>query len=467
MQVTERDILLGDSEIPKLLLKFSLPAIVGMLVNALYNVVDMIFIGQGVGPLGIAGVRIGFPIMVVNMAFSMLFGIGANSLISIRLGQKRQDEAELIMANAMIVMILTAGLISVAGLFYLTPLLKMFGASETVFPYAKDYLSVILYGTIFQVIGMGMNNFIRGEGNPKMAMVTMLIGAILNTILDPIFIFVFNWGIKGAALATILSMAVSSVWVLYYFMYGNSLLKIKKENLKVKPNIIKSVVAIGLAPFSMQIAGSVLIVIMNNSLSYYGGDIAVSAMAVINNVAMMFMMTVFGINQGAQPIIGYNYGAKKFDRVKETLKIAIGSASIITTFGFIMTRIFPKQIISIFSDDVSLVEFGALGLKRFLIVMPIIGFQVVSSAYFQAVGKPKHSIFLSLSRQVLILIPLVLILPRFMGLNGLLTAGPISDLTASALTAIFLIRELKNLDKQYAENGSVKTDLANWNYDSN
>ena len=467
MQVVEREKLLGESEIPKLLLKFSLPAIVGMLVNALYNVVDMIFIGKGVGPLGIAGVRIGFPIMVVNMAFSMLFGIGANSLISIRLGQKRKDEAELILANAMAIMLITAVTISVVGLTFLTPLLKIFGASEAVFPYARDYLSIILYGAIFQVIGMGMNNFIRGEGNPKIAMITMLIGAILNTILDPLFIFVFDWGIKGAAFATIFSQAVSATWVLHYFLFGKSMLKVRKPNLKIRPDIIESIIAIGLAPFSMQIAGSILIVIMNNSLSFYGGDIAVSGMAIINNVSMMFMMPVFGINQGSQPIIGFNYGAKKYDRVKKTLKIAIGAATALVTLGFILTRLFPRQIIGIFTDDIQLIEFGAFGLKRFLMFMPIIGFQVVSSSYFQAVGKPKQSMFLSLSRQVLILIPLVLILPKFMGLNGLLTAGPVADLSASMLTALFLGREMRNLDKQHEENGKLKPCLSDGNCNSN
>ncbi|MCQ1529920.1 MATE family efflux transporter [Lutispora saccharofermentans] len=457
MQIVEREKLLGESEIPKLLLKFSIPAIVGMLVNGLYNFVDMVFIGNGVGPLGIAGVRMGFPIIVINMAFSMLIGIGANSLISIRLGQKRKEDAEVILGNALMGMIIIAALLTIAGLIFMNPLLKVFGASEDVMPYAQGYLSIILYGAIFQMIGMGMNNFIRGEGNPKVAMITMLIGAILNTILDPIFIFVFKWGIEGAALATILSMAVSAIWVLYYFLYGKSLLKIRKPNLKIRKDIIKSIITIGLAPFSMQLASSVLIIFMNKGLSHYGGDIAVSAMGIINNVAMIFMMVVFGINQGAQPIIGFNYGAQKYDRVKTTLKYAIGAATIVVTIGFISTRLFSAQIIGIFSNDPELIALGAKGLKRFLIFMPIIGFQVVSSAYFQAVGKPKQSMLLSLSRQVLILIPMVLILPKFMGLEGLFTAGPVADLFSSILTALFLVFELKHLDKQH-ENGRVNTD---------
>jgi len=371
MQVVEREKLLGEKEIPKLLLKFSIPAIVGMLVNALYNFVDMVFIGQGVGPLGIAGVRIGFPLMVIGMAFSMLIGIGGNSLVSIRLGQKRKEEAELILGNSLICMIIIAVILTAMGLIYMEPLLRIFGASEEVMPYAKGYFRIIIYGTVFLMLEMGMNNFIRGEGNPKVAMMTMLIGAILNTILDPIFIFVFGWGIEGAALATILSMAVSAVWVMYYFLFGNSLLKIRKSNLKIRPRIIKSIVTIGLSPFAMQLAASAVVIFMNKGLSQYGGDIAVSAMGIINNVASLFVMVVFGINQGAQPIIGFNYGAQKYDRVKDALKYAIGAATLVVTIGFMTTQLFAPQMIGLFSNDSELIELGAKGLKRVLIFMPI------------------------------------------------------------------------------------------------
>lgn len=448
MQVVEREKLLGEKEIPKLLLKFSIPAIVGMLVNALYNFVDMVFIGQGVGPLGIAGVRIGFPLIVIGMAFSMLIGIGANSLISIRLGQKRKEDAELILGNAFVTMIAIGAVLTILGLVFMEPLLKLFGASQDVMPYAKGYFRIILFGVIFQMIGMGMNNFIRGEGNPKTAMLTMLIGAIINTILDPIFIFAFGWGIEGAALATILSLIISALWVLYYFFFGNSLLKIRKPNLRIRFDILKSIVAIGLAPFAMQLAASVLVIFMNQGLAQYGGDIAVSAMGIINNIASLFMMVVFGINQGAQPIIGFNYGAQKYDRVKSTLKYAIGAATVVVTIGYASINLFAPQMIGLFSSDPELIDIGSRGLRRVLMFMPIIGFQIVSSAYFQAIGKPKQSMLLSLSRQVLILIPLVLILPKFIGLIGLFTAGPIADISSSILTAIFLFYELKNLDKK-------------------
>lgn len=449
---------LGEEKISKLLVKFSIPAIVGMMVNALYNVVDRIFIGNGVGPLGIAGITIGFPIMLVIMAFAMLIGIGSNSLISIKLGEQRKAEAELILGNAMVLLVCTALVISSIGLIFIEPLLRNFGASEAVLPYAKEYLSIILLGTPASTLGFGMNNFIRAEGNPRIAMLTMLIGAILNTILDPIFIFVFGWGIKGAAIATILSQAASAAWVLHYFLGGRSNLKVHAKNLKPQAKVVARIVSLGAAPFLMQLAASVLNAIMNRSLTIYGGDIAVSGMGVVMSITMLILMPIFGINQGAQPIIGYNYGAHKFDRVKKALKLAVIAATTVATLGFIITRLFPYQLISLFNrTDKDLLEFGARAISIYLIFLPIIGFQIVSANYFQSVGKPRHATFLSLSRQVLILIPMLLILPRYFGLDGLLMAGPVSDLTSSIVTGIFLMLELKHLDERYEESKAYTT----------
>jgi putative MATE family efflux protein len=447
--LTDRDKLLGEGKVASLLLKFSIPAIVGMLVNALYNVVDRIFIGWGVGSLGIAGITIGFPIMIVMMAFGMLIGIGATSLISIRLGEKKKEEAELIMANAAVLLISVSLIIAIAGLIFLDPLLRFFGASEDVLPYASEYLKIILYGSLFSGIGFGMNNIIRAEGNPKFAMYSMLIGAITNTVLDPIFIFVFGWGIRGAAIATIISQATSAVWVVSYFLSGRSILKIRLKNLKLRKNIVSNILAIGSAPFAMQIAAGVLTVILNNSLMYYGGDTAIAAMGIINSISMLILMPIFGINQGSQPIIGYNYGAMKFDRVKHTLKLAILSATAIVMVGFIICRIFPEQLIRMFNNkDEELVRIGVRGLQIFFALLPIIGFQIVSANYFQAVGKPKHAMFLSLSRQVILLIPAVIILPRFFQLDGIFMAGPVSDFGASILTGIWILREMRHLDER-------------------
>jgi putative MATE family efflux protein len=443
---------LGEESVLKLLIKFSIPAIVGMLVNALYNVVDRIFIGNGVGPLGIAGITIGFPIMLVQMAFAMLIGIGANSLVSIRLGEQKKEEAELILGNALVLFIIESVILSAVGLIFLEPLLSAFGASAAVMPYAKDYMSIILWGAVAQAIGFGMNNFIRAEGNPGTAMWTMLIGAILNTILDPLFIFVFGWGIKGAAIATIMSQAASAAWVLYHFLGGRSSLKVHLKNLKLSLPIVMKIATLGAAPFLMQLAASLLNWIMNKSLIVYGGDIAVSGMGVVMSITMLILMPVFGINQGAQPIIGYNYGALKFDRVKQALKLAIISATFVVCLGFVIVRAFPVQLISMFNrEDAELLAFGERALKVFLTFLPIIGFQIVSANYFQAVGKPRHAAFLSLSRQVLILIPAMLILPRFFGLDGVLMAGPTSDLTSSIVTGIFLLVELRHLDARHQE----------------
>lgn len=445
----ERRKLLGEEPIGKLLVKFSLPAITGMIVNALYNIVDRIFIGKGVGELAIGGLFISSPISLIIMAFGMLIGIGGNTLVSIKLGQDRKEEAEKVTGNSFVLLILISLCISVFGLIFLKPLLNVFGASPSNYQYAYDYMKIILIGAPLQAIGFGMNNFIRGEGSPTIAMKTMLIGAISNTILDPIFIFWFNMGVEGAALATIISQGLSAIWVMRYFFGGKSMLNIKKEYLKLKLEIAKDIVLIGLGPFSMQIAGSMVTVLLNNSLKNYGGDLANSSMAVINSVAMMVMMPVFGINQGSQPIIGFNYGAQKYDRVKETLKYATIAATAITTMGFLLTQLFPAQLYQLFiskeGNITEILKIGIPGMRIYLAMFPIVGFQVVSSNYFQATGRPKHAMLLSLSRQVLVLIPALIILPKIYGLTGVWLAGPISDLIASIITAYFVIKSVKNL----------------------
>lgn len=440
---------LGEEKIGKLLLQFSIPAIVGMMVNAMYNVVDKLFISRGVGSLAMGGIFIGQPLSLILMAFSMLIGIGGNALVSIKLGEKKDKEAEIILGNSFLLLLLISTTVSIVSLIFLEPLLKLFGASQSILPYSIDYMKIILLGAPIQSIGFGLNNFIRGEGNPKIAMGTMLIGAILNTILDPIFIFVFNMGVQGAAIATVISQVVSSVWVLSYFTGNKSHLKIKKENIKLQSYIVKDIISIGLAPFSMQIAASIVTVLLNNNLQKYGGDIATSSMAAINSITMMILMPIFGVNQGAQPIIGYNYGAKKYDRVKSALKSAILFATIIASIGFILTQTIPEKLIGLFGkDEKELIAVGSKAMRIYLSMLPIIGFQIVSSNYFQATGKPKQAMLLSLSRQVIVLIPALIILPRLFQLNGVWMAGPVSDLIASIITAIFIIKDLKQLDSE-------------------
>lgn len=449
----QRRKLLSEEAVGKLLLRFSIPAITGMVVNALYNVVDRIFIGRGVGELAIGGIFITMPLSLIIMAFSMLVGIGGNTLVSIKLGEDKKIEAERVAGNSFTLLTIASLSILILGLIFLKPLLNLFGASPSNFQYAYDYMKIILKGAPLQAIGFGMNNFIRGEGNPTIAMKTMLIGAIANTILDPIFIFGFNMGVQGAALATIISQGLSAAWVLRYFFSGRSILNVKKEYLKPKLDIVKNIVAIGVSPFSMQLAGSMVTVLLNNSLKTYGGDLANSSMAVINSIAMMVMMPVFGINQGSQPIIGFNYGAQNYNRVKQTYKYAVIAATTITSLGFVLTQFFPLQLYKLFiSGGGNLQEvsrIGVPGMRIYLSMFPIIGMQVVTSNYFQATGKPKQAMLLSLSRQVLLLIPALIILPKFLGLTGVWLAGPMADFIASLIAIILVSKSLKNLGNEY------------------
>ena len=443
---------LGEESIPRRLTTFSLPAIIGMLAQAIYNIVDRIFVGQAVGKEGIAGTTVAFPYMLVLLAFAMLIGFGAAALVSLKLGEQKKDEAERVLGNAALLLVVVSLALTVAGLSVLDPLLRLFGASDSVLPYARDYLEIIVLGTIFQVLGFGLNALIRGEGNPRIAMFTLLIGVLLNVVLAPLFIFGLHWGMKGAASATVLSQAVSAVWVLYYFLGGKSLLRLHLENLRLDGRICLAILAIGSPPFAMQMAASVMNSLMNNQLQTYGGDLAISVMGIIYAVVMMIAMPIFGLTQGAQPIIGYNYGAQKYDRVKKTLLTAMMAATALTLLGFGVTMFFPAQVIRLFNrEDAALVELGCHAMRVSVLLMPLIGFQVVSASYFQAVGKPKQAMVLMLSRQVLLLIPALLILPRFFGLDGVWAAMPTADLLSSVLTGIWLVWELRHLDDRHWE----------------
>lgn len=441
---------LGEQKISKLLMTFSIPAIIGMLVNALYNVVDRAFIGNSpdIGELGIAGITVGFPIMIIMMALSLLVGIGGGSLAAIRLGEQNKDEADHIIANALILHTGITIILAISGLIFLDPILTLFGASQDVLPYAKDYMQIILIGAIFGGTSMCLNNFIRVDGSPNIAMFTMLIGAGINTLLDPIFIYVFHWGIKGAAFATIISQAITTVWVIRYFLSARSHLKFKRIYFKIDPVIVSRILAIGLPSCLMQLANSVMNIILNKSLNIYGGDIAISGMGIINSIQLLLIMPVLGISQGAQPIIGYNFGAKQYRRVTETLKLAIIAATVIVTIGFMATRLFPTQFISAFNRNPELLKFGTYAIKTFFLFLPTVGFQIISSSYFQAVGKTRPATFLTLTRQVIVLIPAIIILPKFFGLEGILYAGPIADLISAILTGAWLIHEIKLLHKR-------------------
>jgi putative MATE family efflux protein len=441
---------LAEHGIPRLLVRFSIPAITGMLVNALYNVVDRIFIGQGVGSLALAGATIGFPLMLVGMGFVMLIGLGATAVISISLGERRREYAERVFANALVLLLGVSILLTITGLAFLEPMLRLFGASDAIMVHARAYMEIILLGTPFMAVGFGLNHMIRGEGNPRMAMVTMLIGAVLNTILDPVFIFGFGMGVRGAAIATIISQFVTAVWVLAYFLGGKSHLRFRLANLRLSSEAMKRILTVGSAPFAMQLASSVLNGILNNRLQRYGGDTAISAMGIVYGIMTLLLMPLFGLNQGAQPIIGFNYGARNYDRVKKTVLLAAGSATVYVLAGFALVQLFPRTLVMLFNTtDEALMSLGTHALRVFFLLLPLIGFQIISANYFQAVGKPRHAMFLSLSRQVLVLIPLLLILPPIFGLDGIWAAAPVSDFVSSVLTGLFLFREMRKLGRDH------------------
>lgn len=439
---------LGREGIGKLLFKFSIPSIIGMVVNALYVVVDRIFVGRGVGPLALSGVGITLPLTNIMMAAGMLIGGGGGALVSLKLGQKRKKSAEKILGNSITLTIIISLLVTLVCLLFQEPLLKVLGASSDTMIYAKQFSTILLLGVVLQNVGFGMNPIIRAQGDPKMAMKMMLTASVLNCIINPLFIFVIKLGVRGSALATVISQTMCSMWVLFYFTRGKSNLKLKKENLKLDSEIVKEILSIGMSPCAMQIAASMVTIILNVSLNKYGGDLGVASFALINSIAILFLMPLLGVNQGAQPIIGYNYGAKNIKRVKKTIFCACIVNTIISVIGFLIVHISPASIVRIFNtSDAALISMASNGLSLFLMMFGCVGLQASITNYYQAVGKPKHSMFLSLSRQILILIPLVLTLPRFFKLNGVWLAGAASDLTSTILAVIFFVFEVKRLNK--------------------
>ena len=451
---------LAEESIGKLLLKYSIPAIIGMLVNALYNIVDRMFIGRipDVGSLALTGVGITMPIMSILLAFGMLIGIGSTANISLNLGRGKKDIAEKLIGNAVTLSLIVGIAITAIGLIFLNPILNLFGASANTLFYAKEYITVILIGCTFNILSFALNSTVRADGNPKMASFTMIVGCVTNVILDYVFVFVFNMGIKGAALATVISQALTFFIILYYYTKGKSNLKLRSQNLKLKKSLILMTFAIGIAPFATQIANSLVQVVANNALKTYGNDLAIGAMTIIGSLNMVFMMPIFGINQGCQPIIGFNYGARKFERAKKTFIYATIAATIICTIGGILIQLFPQIAISIFNNDAELTGLAVKGLRIYLLMMPIVGINIVATSYYQSVGKAKMSMFVSLLRQVILLIPFTLILPKFIGLDGVWAACACADLLSVVITIILIAKEFKSLNKLATEE-NIQTPL--------
>ena len=455
--------LMGTEKITKLLIQFSLPAIIGMLVNALYNIVDRIYIGniKTVGHLAIAGVGLTFPVVIFVFGFSILIGLGAATNSSLNLGKKRKDEAEKFLGTAVIFGFLISIILMVSVLWNLDWLVEKLGGSEKTTIYASQYLRILAFGFPAAVVGYVGNAAIRSDGNPKMAMATLLIGAITNIVLDPIFIFYMDMGVRGAAWATIISQYVSGIWALYYFTSKFSGMKLHFKNLRLDFVKIKSIASLGSAPFAVQMGASIVNYIYNSTLKDYGGDTAIGAMAIVQAVITFILMPIFGINQGLQPILGYNYGAKYYPRVKEALFKAIFAATTLCVIDFLAIQFLSKYFINIFTQEKELVRIASAGLKIQTFMLPIIGFQIISSIYFQAIGKPKMSFFMSLTRQIIVLVPCIFIMSKLFGVDGIWYAAPVSDFIAAVLTFIFIKLELKHL-KELQERVEYKSKIENF-----
>lgn len=435
--------ILGKESIGKLLLQYSIPAIIGMTLTSLYNIIDSIFIGHGVGALAISGLAITFPLMNLLVAFCTLVGVGGATLSSIRLGQKDKKGAEDILGNVAILCVINAIFYGGLAFIFLEPILFFFGASEATLPYARDFMQVILLGSPISYVMIGLNNIMRATGYPKKAMLSSMLTVGCNIILAPIFIFVLNWGIRGAALATICSQFIGMLWVLYHFYSPKTYIRFQRHSMRLKQHIIANIFAIGMSPFVMNVCACCIVIFINNRLLNYGGDMAIGAFGILNRIQMLFVMIVMGITMGMQPITGYNYGAQHFDRVKRTLKLGITAGCIITTLGFIIGELFPGVFVGMFTDNHELTDEATLALRIGILSFPVVGAQIVITQFFQSIGKARISIFLSLSRQLLFLLPGLAFLPPFYGVEGVWFSMPLSDALAFAVAALMLAYHYK------------------------
>ena len=428
-----------DKTISKLLIKFSAPAVAGMFVIALHNIISRIYIGRSIGALGIAGIAIVFPLAILFMALSVLVGIGSNALFSIYLGKKDEEHARYILGNAAVFLSFLAVISLISAYLFLEKVLVAFGATPEILPYAIAYTKPLLIANALAMVTMGLNHFIRSSGHPKTAMATQIIGAIINIIFAPIFIFYFKWGMAGAAWAVVFGQTCSSIWVIAFLIGKKTKYRIELKYLNADLTLFWDSIKIGFSQFIFQLATSLLNIILNHSLVYYGGNIAVSAMGIVVAINTIIIMPVIGISQGAQPLIGYNYGARKYKTAIQTLKMAIRWSVFITIFGFFTTEIFAKQFVSVFNgNDNALIDMAATALRYFNIMLPLVPIQILATTFFQATNKPLKALILSLSRQVLLLIPAVLILPLFLGLRGVFIATPMADLISIIFSSYML-----------------------------
>lgn len=449
---------LGYKPIGHLIMQFALPAIIAMLVNSVYNIVDQIFIGQGIGYLGNAATTIAFPIVTIILAVSTLLGAGGSAYAAIKLGEKKEEEAQKVLGTVFSLTVLASVVVLVAGFLFLDPMLRLFGATQNTMEYARQYTSVILIGTPFNMLAVVLSNMARTDGSPALSMYAMLVGAFLNTILDPIYIFVLGWGVTGAAIATITSQVISAVVLIIYFAKKGKNMRLHKKSLYIDPMICKLALPLGISSGITQVASTILQVVLNNSLIYYGnqsdvgGDVALSAMGIVNKIGMILISVCIGIGIGSQPIFGFNKGANQPKRVRKTLLVAGASATCVAVIGWLICQLFPEQILSLFgTQDPQFTKFAVRCLKIFMLGVFTAGFQVISTSYFQSTGQPLKASILSMLRQLLLLIPMILILPLHFGLEGILYAGPLADIGSALIVSQFLLYELRKLNKACQE----------------
>lgn len=434
---------LGTESIGKLLMQYAVPAIIAMTASSLYNMVDSIFIGHGVGTMALSALALTFPLMNLGAAFGALVGVGAATLISVKLGQKDYDTAQRVLGNVFVLNILFGLAFTVIVFPFLNPILYFFGGSDETVEYARQFMEIILLGNVVTHLYLGLNAVLRASGHPKQAMYATIATVAINTILAPIFIFMFDWGIRGAAIATVSAQVIALLWQLKQFNNANELLHFRWGIFRLKRKIVFDSLAIGMSPFLMNLAACLIVILINQGLKKYGGDLAIGAFGIVNRLVFIVVMIVMGLNQGMQPIAGYNFGAKLYDRVNKVLKLTIIYATCVTTFGFLVGMLAPNLVVGIFTSDAELTELSATGLRITVMFFPIIGFQMVTSNFFQSIGMAGKAIFLSLTRQMLILLPCLLILPHFFGVAGVWYSMPVSDLLASLIALVMLVYQFR------------------------
>lgn len=443
-------LVLGTERIGKLLTQYAIPAIIAMTASSLYNMADSIFIGQGVGPLAISGLALTFPLMNLAAAFGSLVGVGASTLVSVKLGQKDYEGANRVLGNVLILNVILGIAFTFIFLWFLDPILFFFGASENTITYARDYMQIILLGNVVTHMYLGLNAVLRSSGFPRMAMYATLASVVINCVLNPLFIFGFEWGIRGSAVATVISQVISLTGQLVHFSSPKQILHFRKGIFRLRSEIVKGILYIGMSPFLMNLCSCLIVILINRGLKTYGGDMAIGAYGIVNRIVFLFIMIIMGFNQGMQPIAGYNFGARQYARVTEVTKLTMWWAIGVASSGFLLCQFFPSLIVRLFTGDPELLGAAVFGLHIVFAVFPIVGFQMVATNFFLSIGMSKKAIFLSLTRQMLFLIPLLLVLPRFFGTLGVWISMPIADTIATVVTAIVLVNQFRTFKAEKA-----------------